>query len=385
MSRSRYTGIRILNLVTSLGVGGIERYLLRVIEHSDRERWHHEVLCKSGTAGELVGDYKRLGVPVHLLRQGYFNPWSWFQLYQFICRNRYDAVVDFTDDFAGIPLVAAKAAGVRKRIAWYRSSSIQYAHGIRDIYAKLVRSLVKRTATDILSNSIANLDSFHPNRSQDDPRFAVIENGIPIEVYAPDAGRRITVRDSLKIPAETIVVGHVGGFRYAKNHEVLIRAAEIACEQHSNLLFMLVGDGDLRPQIEQEIVRRKLDEKFMLLGNRTDVPDLLQAMDIFVFPSRYEGSPNALIEAMLVGLPFVASAVPAILETIPEACSVWTVSPDDHVALANRIIDQAVKPDRRLADVARSQSQARFAMDQAVSRYLRRLEPPETGLDKIAR
>lgn len=373
MKQSCTPPLRVLNLLTSLGVGGIERYLLRVIQAMDPAYWAHEVLCKSGYAGELASEYEKAKVPIHLCRQEYFSPSSWWRLRHIIRQGCFDVVCDFTGDFAGIPMTMARLVGVPKRITWYRSSDVHYRRGFRDLYARFIRMLVRQNSTDILSNSKANLDAFHPGWEKHNGVFEVIANGVPVEPFASGEQRRKKVRDLLGVSIDTQIIGHVGSFRYAKNHECILKAAAIVCAQHDNVLFMLVGDGELRPMIADEIERLNLRDRFLLLGNRSDVPDLLQGMDLFFFPSRVEGLPNALIEAMLSRLPFVTSDIPAILETIPPACHAYAVNPNDFVLAARRIIERLHDPKPHLIQEAAEVCIERYSMEQTLLRYSQRL------------
>lgn len=336
---------RVLNIVHGLGFGGIERYLLRLIQHMDSARWQMDVLCKGSRQGELLSEYERLGVRVLECRQGYVDPLSWWRLRRVLVQGRYDVVADFTGDFAGVPLLLARTAGVGKRIAWYRSASVHYRHGIRDLYARGARWLVTRFGTDILSNSVANLDAFHPRRNPVDSRFGVIANGLPVEQFEPDPTVRLAVRDELGLPEEAMLVGHVGRFRHAKNHEAIVAAAARVCRERDEVRFVLVGDGEGRSDIEQAIEQAGLGDRFILLGNRGDVPRILQGLDVFLFPSRFEGLPNALIEAMLAGVPCVASNVASVLEALPPEEHQFTAAPEDAEALAELVVKRLLRPD----------------------------------------
>ncbi len=364
----------VLHLVTSLCVGGTERYLLRMIKSSP-PGLTHEVLCKSGVAGALAEEYRQQGVTIRADRLGYLNPIAWLRLLRLMGRQRYVAVCDFTADFAGIPLSLAKLAGVKNRVACYRHSHVPYKRGIRDLYALMSRWLLKRSATAILSNSRANLDAFFPRWTSEHGQFVIVSNGVDPQEFFPDAQRREATRAALGIPADTLLIGHVGGFRTPKNHRGIVDVAARLCARRDDLRFMLVGDGELRPEIERSIAERGLPDRFMMFGERSDIPDLLRAMDLLFFPSHAEGMPNALIEAMLCGVPFVASDIPAIVETIPPECREWTAPPDAHDRLAELIERRLEHADDRLLARCRDWCISRYALERTSQQFWSTLVP----------
>ena len=111
------------------------------------------------------------------------------------------------------------------------------------------------------------------------------------------------IRTKIKIPVDAFVVGHIGRFSKQKNHEFLIQIFKIICDRMPNAFLLMIGMGDQKKNIESQLNHWKLEGKYIILSNRTDIPDLLKAMDVFVFPSLYEGAPVTLIEAQKIGIP----------------------------------------------------------------------------------
>ena len=121
------------------------------------------------------------------------------------------------------------------------------------------------------------------------------------------------LRQSFNIPKEAFLIGHVGRFHPHKNHETLINVANIIIKKRHNVYFLIIGRG-----VTKGLSKPKGHERIILSEQRSDIPEVLQIMDAFYFPSISEGQPNALIEAMVSGLPFVASDISTIKESIPE-------------------------------------------------------------------
>lgn len=135
----------------------------------------------------------------------------------------------------------------------------------------------------------------------------VIHNGINFECFRNVSESISEIRNSILIPNEAYVVGHVGRFTEAKNHLFLV---DIFCEvlkQRPNAHLLMVGAGDLREATESKLQNLGLNGKYTILSHRTDIPRLLKAMDVFVFPSKFEGLPVSMVEAQVAGLKTVAS------------------------------------------------------------------------------
>ena len=142
-----------------------------------------------------------------------------------------------------------------------------------------------------------------------------IHNGVDLDVYKYDEGNRRKIRRECGIADEQIVIGHIGRFNQQKNHKFLIEVFSEVLKQKPNALLMLVGDGKKKNEIKEQIKSLGIEESVIFTGIRSDVPALLSAMDVFVFPSFYEGMPNTVIEAQATGLPCV------IADTITEEAS----------------------------------------------------------------
>ena len=146
---------------------------------------------------------------------------------------------------------------------------------------------------------------------EDRSRCRLLNNAIDTKLFAYDQGTRDQIRDELCISHGALVVGHVGRFVAVKNHQFLIEVFEQIRKKHTDAKLLLIGDGELRTQIEAELAERNLTDAAILAGIKTDVWNYYQAMDIFVFPSVFEGVPVSLAEAQTSGLPCcVSNGVP---------------------------------------------------------------------------
>lgn len=299
--------------VTSLNSGGIENYLLRFLQFSEN-KFEVTVFCKSGYIGDLEQEYLKAGATIVPFRLGMFSILDYYKLYKELKSKDFHSVVDFTGNFAALPLLIAKKAGIKKRITFYRGSTNHFKEDFfRLTYNNFLNQLIPKVSTSILSNSKAAFNFFFGEKWKSDDKFEVIYNGINTNTFLTT---KQNLRKELRIPETAFVVGHIGRYNVAKNHKTMIKVATDLCENNSEIYFVFCGDKVIQG-LEQEVRHAKLERQVKLLGFRKDVIEVLNTLDCFYFPSLTEGQPNALIEALVSGLPFVASNIEPIKETVP--------------------------------------------------------------------
>ncbi|CAH7459039.1 Group 1 glycosyl transferase [Vibrio chagasii] len=307
--------------VSGLDQGGLETYLLRFLTCKCSDYNNIYIFCKSGKGGQLEKDYSRLtNVNIVKVKLGYVNFLSFIKVIIFLIKNRVDVVCDFTGNFSGPILACAKISKTKNRVAFYRGSTDHFERStIKSLYNYICKKLVIKFASNILSNSKAAFDYFHFPIWKRDKRFSVIYNGIDSALFLKNIK---CLRKEFGIPKNSFVVGHTGRYNIAKNHSQIINIAIDFVQRHQDAYFILCGNGvelNLKERIESE----GLSSKILVFENRNDIPSFLNTMDCYFFPSLTEGQPNALIEAMIMGLPFVASDIPPIRETVGEYCNLY--------------------------------------------------------------
>lgn len=214
-----------------------------------------------------------------------------------------------------------------------------------------------RAAKKLIQNNNLRIISLHDDMKKEiDALFnikntVVIKNGIDFKRFLSVKDDKLTIRSDIGIPFDSFVLGHVGRFNAIKNHQFLISIFKEAYKKNPNAFLLMIGDGNLKSQIETELCKYGLNDHFLILSHRADIPRLLKAMDVFVFPSLAEGLGIALIEAQVSGLKCVASdTIPqeafktesAIPMSLKKAPSEW----------CNAIFDNSVKhtPHGNIAD-----------------------------------
>lgn len=219
-------------------------------------------------------------------------------LYKLLKTNSYDIIhVNSNSATATFELSIARFAGVKKRIVHNHTSRCDYKR-----LHKLLFPIFKHMYTDAIACSDKAGQWIFENNS-----YEVLNNGIDTEKYKFDDLKRKNIRSIYKIEDECILIGHVGKIYEPKNHPFLIDVFKIIHDEFSNTKLMLVGDGEMRNQIEKQIHDLKLDNNVILVGMQNEVVDFLCAMDLFVFPSIWEGLPLSVVEAQATGLQCIIS------------------------------------------------------------------------------
>lgn len=300
--------IKVLHLVWSLGVGGLENWLLSIAKHFDRTRFSMDFAAYADSETSLTPEFLALNCPVYLIDKDRAQA-----LRCLIVANSYDAVhLHFCP--AENPLELAAELGVPLRIF--------HNHNSLPKTAKVYRSWLKPDVTGdsainqrLAVSRLAGYSKFKwrawlPNYYQ------IIPAGIELQPFR-EVGDLARVRQSLKIAPNTLVVGHVGRLDPVKNHSFLLRVAAELAQLHSDFLLIIVGGGPESARIRIEAENLGIAEKVMLLGESRSIARVMcGAIDVFVFPSLHEGMPLSVIEAQAAGLPCLIS------DTISKSCIV---------------------------------------------------------------
>lgn len=323
--------INVCFFVTALDCGGIENYLLRFLKEYHFKFNNIYIYCKSARDGVLDDEFTSFS-NVKLVKNKitYFNFLKVFDLKKFFLSKEIHAICDFNGSFSAIPIVSAYMANTPVRLVFYRNSREKYAPSkLKDTYRVFLEKLILKFSTRILSNSRAALEYFYSNSYKErNDKFQVIYNGINIEQFSA-IGNKDKEKQNLNIPKQSFVIGHVGRYDSQKNHVTIIETAKVLTKKYSDIHVVLIGkdvDSKIRPLIAEDNV---LTERIHLYDHKKNINQVLLAFDVFFFPSTIEGNPNALIEAMVSGLPIVTSNIDAIKEAIPASMYQFLKDPMD--------------------------------------------------------
>ena len=323
--------MKLLFLCHSLNIGGLETYILRFSRWLTKTHpcYSMHLVCKSGIFGPYETDFRETGVELHSMPLGYINPLQYFMFYRFLRYGRFDAVCDFGGDFGALPVACASVANVPQRLVFYRNARNSYNIArYKLLYQYFLNRTVRIFSTHILSNSQDAFDHYYRKTTViNDSRFHIVRNGVSVSPALPYS-EKSAIRQTLGILPDQKIALHVGSGRWEKNHRMMFALARTAQDDNKNICFVFAG-ADVEKTFGEDAKSSGL-RNVRFLGERRDVPNLLQIADLFLFPSLSEGQPNALIEAINSGLPFIASNIAPIKESLPRDWGDrWLFSPDN--------------------------------------------------------
>lgn len=378
VERSGRHVVRVSYVITLLDkMGGAEKNLCDLVTNLDRDRFFPYVLAFTG--GQLTEQLARAGVPVIVnnvtkilsldaLRKGVL-------FYRFLKKEKIDIVVTYHHDadiwggliarLSGVPVVIASRRDMGYQL---QAKHILYYRLFHCIYSKFI------AVSEAVKKIVAQREWIPFDKIQ------VIYNGLDISLYEKD-NDAAGIRKELGIPASAPVVGMVASFRPVKGQMYLVEAAPEVVAACPDVKFMLAGynNTDYFLQVKERIAALGLEENFIFLGNRSDIPKLLQVFDIFVISSEQEGFSNAIIEAMAAGLPVVASNCGGNPEAVEDHVTGLLFPARDHSALAAALKKLVLNPTvrRRSADNGREKVRRIFQLAGMIKRnedlYLRLL------------
>ena len=226
-----------------------------------------------------------------------------------IKRERPDVVHCHTYFDSATVMLAAKHNHVKIRIT--HSHTTEGCSLGRKALHSFLALIIRCASTDLVACSKEAGNALYKKGD-----FKIIDNGIDVQKFLFDASKRNKYRKEFGFSDSDIVIGHVGRLVKIKNHEYLLKILKELDDFRYKMAF--VGDGELRKHLEDEARRGGINERVLFLGNKSDVGDMYNMFDIFLFPSIYEGLGMVLVEAQANGLPIVASSVvPAIVKMNP--------------------------------------------------------------------
>ena len=294
--------IRILQCVNDMHRAGLETMLMNYYRNIDRTKIQFDFLTHRPDKSDYDDEILSLGGKVYYAPRLYPQNYPAYFKYMkkfFAEHPEYQIVHSHIDSMSYLPLLAAKKAGVPIRIAHSHNTSID--KDFKYILKQYFRKKITKAANYYCACGQEAGEFLFPGKS-----FTFIPNAIEVDKFLYNKEIRDKKRKDFGLTNE-FVVGHVGRLSYQKNHELLIRIFSELHKKDANTILLLIGVGEKEDEIRKQVHELKLDECVRFLGNRDDVNELYQAMDVFVMPSLFEGIPVVGVEAQFSGLPCVFS------------------------------------------------------------------------------
>lgn len=308
---------KILIIAASLRIGGAEKVARDIALYDELRQFEYHYVVFSDRVGAYEAELTALGCRIfHLDPPGRSYRAYWKSLIHLMREHRYHAVHAHNMFNCGISLLAARLCGVPIRIAHAHSTLNESGGPAVRLYERLMRLLILSCATDLVGCGVrAGIRLFGERSFRH--RGELILNGIDTASYRFDPDARASLRRELGVE-NVFLIGHTGHLMTVKNQRFLIEAMAPILRLRPDAKLLLLGDGPDRPMLESLIRDLALQERVLMPGNVTDIPRWLSAMDVFAFPSLYEGMPLSLIEAQANGLPCIISdGVPSDVHLTP--------------------------------------------------------------------
>ena len=277
--------------------GGMENFIMNLYEKIDREKFQFDFVVHVQKENDYREQIRALGGNVYEVPRLTKDPLgSLMQLYKIVKKNKYDIVIRHTANaLVSLQLLAAKLAGAK---------TICHSHNETDPQ-KTIHKLGKicmKFATDKRLACSPNAGKWMFG-NQD---FEVIHNAINVDKFIYDEKKAASIKQEFQLEGKH-VYGHIANFIESKNHMFLLEVYKEIADRDEKAVFFCLGEGDLRPQIEEKVRQLKLEKRVILTGIRHDAQNFMSAMDVLIFPSFFEGLPLTLIEAQIAALPAVIS------------------------------------------------------------------------------
>lgn len=366
--------IRIMHVVDHLGKGGLENGLVNIINGLDPDRFEH-VVCAVRQLGPNADRLPRNVRVICMSKRDSDFPLQFPRLAREI--RAVEPQVVHSRNWGAIEAVLA--------VKWLRSCAVVHSeHGLEtgaDAKEPWRRTCFRRLAFELADRVLAvsnQLRDLHAGRTGFPARrIGVIHNGVDGNRFFPDPAARARMRAELGISGDEYCIGCVGNLLPVKDHATLLRAVAHAAGVLTNWRLVIAGEGSERPKLEAFLLEHpEWKAHVLLLGSSDRIPELLNAMDVYVLPSLSEGISNSLLEAMSTGLAVMATATGGNPEVVVDGESGLLFPVGDAEKLAEHLIILERRRNIRaqLAEQAVLRVREEFSMEAMLRNYTRLYE-----------
>lgn len=297
---------RLLCITGTLDCGGAETFLMKIFRRLDREKYMMDFCITVPGKCYYDDEVERLGGKIYRITPKSESLLKFKKgLYEVVKNGNYTNVLRVTSTPLGfLDVKIAKKAGAK--LCSVRSSNSSEGGGLASRLGTVIgRALYgKYIDVKIAPSDLAAKHTFG-KKAYKNGEVRILHNAIDTDVYRFDPDARKRIRNELGIYDAELLIGHIGRFAEQKNHSFLLDVFAECLKKSPDCRLVLAGRGELEGMIREKAEKLGINEKIIFTGVRSDVPELLSAMDVFALPSYFEGMPNTVIEAQATGLPCV--------------------------------------------------------------------------------
>ncbi|HVC37695.1 MAG TPA: glycosyltransferase [Gammaproteobacteria bacterium] len=366
--------MKILHIISGLDTGGTELFLERLVQSLDRDEFSHAVVAlrNPGSVGPRL---MQASIPVYALRAGMNTAGlRAVPALRGIVREHAPDLIQGWMYHGNLGASLARwLAGASCPVVWNIRHSLDGWHRERAGLRAMIRlgGRFSESAVRILFNSVAAARQ-HERFGYPRSKSIVIPNGFVCQRFRPDTDARLTTRRELGFGDDTVIIGMVARYHPVKDHATFLQAAKVLSEQTPQARFLLVGrhTGRDNPVLRRLLEKHGLAGRVLALGEREDIPALMNAMDICVSSSRAEGFPNAVGEAMACGVPCVVTEVGASAELVGDTGrTVPSHAPEPLAAALLELVHAGNAQRRQLGMAARERILRHYEWSTVLHRY----------------
>lgn len=298
---------RLLCIVGSMDAGGAETFLMKIYRQMDKTKYQMDFCVAKEKKGFYDDEIKSLGGRIyHITPKSKSIIKNFKDILNLVKEQQYKYVMRISQhSLSALELLSAKIGGA-KNLIFRSSNSNTGGSRLNQMLHFAFRFLTILIPNIKIAPSTEAAIFMFGKRSVRKNKVLILHNAIPFEKYKFDINKRNDKRKELSLEGK-YVIGHVGRLTKQKNHEFLLDVFKIVKEKNKNAILICIGKGELEESLLLQAKKLEIDKDVLFLGVRADVPELMMAMDVFVFPSLYEGLPNTVIEAQATGLKCVIS------------------------------------------------------------------------------
>jgi glycosyltransferase involved in cell wall biosynthesis len=368
--------IKVLHVIARLNIGGSALHAILVTRDLDPQRFQTTLVTGieetyeggmrewAATQGVNPLIIPELGREINLIA----DVKVLFKLYRLFCRERPDIVHTHTAKAGFVGRLAARLAGVPIVVHTFHGHIFHSYFGplktrlfiwIERILAYLTDRIItvsQLQRQEIIDFGVASLE-----------KIAIIPYGFDLQPFLVCDDLRGQLRTELALTEDVKLVGILARLTAIKNHQLFLKAAALINQCYDKVCFIIIGDGELRTELEQQVTNLGLTQVVRFLGWRQDLPVIYADLDLVVLTSRNEGAPTTLIEAQAAACPVVATAVGGVPDIVVDGQSGYLVPPDDAEALAGAALKALLEGNaREMGQAGRRAVREKFAVERLV-------------------
>ena len=298
--------IRVLHIFGALNPGGVETFVMSIYRSIDREKVQFDFALTQGKKSFFDDEVHELGGRIFYFDTRKSMMWNLSRIFE--SEGPFAVMHSHVYFYSGAVLMNAHRHGVPVRIAHAHNTSFGQKYTIRRrCYEWLMRRLILKHATHLFGCSTDACEFVFGAGIMNDPRSRVVHNAFAVDDYRYDPKKRAAIRERYGIRQDQLVVGHVGRFEEQKNHTQLVEQFAAIHRKAPDAVLLMVGRGRRMDQIREKCEKLGILDHCVFAGAQKDTPSYYCAMDVFLFPSLYEGLGTVLIEAQANGLHVITS------------------------------------------------------------------------------